>query len=73
MKKDKTEVTVKYRNEVLRTWLKSHDLLNIAALCRRTNCNRGAFAHFIEGHYDMTEEPLTRIEQALIFYGYPVY
>lgn len=65
--------TVKERNTRAREWLKQHDLFNIAALCRRINYNRGGFAHFEEGHLDLSDDALVRLEAALNPYGYDPY
>lgn len=60
------------RTELLRQWLKEHDLFNISALCRRIDYDRGAFSHWMEGHvnWDLSEEVVTRLENALMPYGY---
>lgn len=63
-------LSTKERNTRARVWLKQHDLFNIAAICRRINYNRGAFAHFEEGHLDLSEAVLQRLEDLLDPYGY---
>lgn len=58
------------RNENIRKWLKSHDMINIAKLCRAVGYNRGNFANYETGWRDLPEEIIERLENALIHYGY---
>lgn len=60
------------RNEALREWLNSHDLLNAAALCRRVDYNRGAYSHFIEGHHYLSLQMIIKFENVLSNYGYQI-
>lgn len=69
MKKENSEYH-KIRNDKMRTWLKQHDFLNIAKICRRIGYNRGSFSHFEEGHKELGEKTLQKLEFSLIDYGY---
>lgn len=66
-------VTIEQRNLQVRAWLGRRPLFNFAALCREIDYDRGAFARFLTNggsrHY-LSEEPLTRLENALVPYGY---
>lgn len=62
--------TIEERNILLRSWVKAHDLLNLAALCRRVDYDRGSFSHWVEAHHELSEDVIIRIEQALSDYGY---
>lgn len=63
-------LTLEERNRRARAWLREHDLLNAAKLCRRFKYNRGAFSHFEEEDLDLGEEPMQRLEAVLAKYGY---
>jgi len=58
------------RNILLREWINAHDLINIAALCRRIDYNRGTFSRFLEGHQELGEKATTKLENILTEYGY---
>lgn len=64
------EISIQHRNALARNWLKSRTLFNIAALCRSIDYDRGSFARFEEGHHDLKEDALERLEKALAPYGY---
>lgn len=66
----KKEPTLEARNARVREWLKDHPLINIAALCRAIDYNRGAFWHFEDGKQDLGIEATERLESALKKYGY---
>jgi len=70
MKKNESAFRITIRNSNVRNWINSRDLINIAALCRKADYNRGAFSRFLEGHQDLKEENLAKIETALADYGY---
>lgn len=72
-KSELEKMTLEQRNERLRAWLKDHDLLNLAKLCRRIPYDRGAFQHFEEQALDLSDEPLTKVENILKKYGYAAY
>lgn len=65
----KKQLTTEERNMRAREWLKSHPLINIAALCRVIGYNRGAFWHF-QDKQDLGEDALVRLENVLKNYGY---
>lgn len=76
MKKKETNAPLNYsieeRNHLVRQWLKDHDLINIAKLCRRINYDRGNFWHFEDDTRDLQEPHITALEQALVYYGYQI-
>lgn len=64
------KLTIEQRNDNLRAWLKDHDMLNLAKLCRRIPYDRGAFQHFEDGTQNLSEEALTKVENLLKKYNY---
>lgn len=64
------EISIQQRNTLARNWLNRRKLFNIAALCRSIDYDRGSFARFEEGHHDLKEDALERLEKALAPYGY---
>lgn len=64
------KLTLEQRNDKLRMWLKDHDMLNLAKLCRRIPYDRGAFQHFEDEMQNLSEEPLAKVEKLLVKYGY---
>ena len=58
------------RNNVIRAWLKSRDLFNIAAVARRIDYDRSNFSQFLEGHRDLVEPYISSLETAMERYGY---
>lgn len=64
------KLTLEQRNDQLRAWLKEHDMLNLAKLCRRIPYDRGAFQHFEDETQNLSEEPLSKIEKLLEKYSY---
>lgn len=62
--------SLELRNEILRQWLNAHDLINVAALCRRIDYDRGNFWHFEEGTRDLPEDAIARLENELFKYGF---
>lgn len=69
-KKIMVELTLEQRNEAARQWLRTHELINTAALCRRINYDRGNFWHFEYGQRDLPEEALQRLEAEIKKYGF---
>jgi hypothetical protein len=59
------------RNATLRDWLKDHDLLNLAKLCRRIPYNRATFQHFEDGTQNLGMDTLVKVEKLLEKYNYP--
>lgn len=64
------KLTLEQRNDKLRVWLKEHDMLNLAKLCRRIPYDRGAFQHFEDETQNLSDEPLTKVEELLKKYNY---
>jgi len=62
-------LTLEQRNFRLRGWLKKHDALNLAKICRRIQYDRGALQHFIDSDLsNLGEDVLDRLEPALYLY-----
>lgn len=69
-KKEINDSKLYIRNENIRKWLKSHDMINIAKLCRVVGYNRGNFANYEMGWRNLPQEIIERLEAALADYGY---
>lgn len=63
-------LTIAERNTEARIWLNHHDLFNIAALCKRIDYDRGSFSRFMEGHIDLSDVVINKLEISLRPYGY---
>lgn len=61
---------IEQRNKWARAWLSSHKLINIAALCRAIDYDRGNFWGFEMNTRDLPEDVLKKLERQLINYGY---
>lgn len=66
------EIITSQRNEAAREWLRSHELINVAALCRRIDYDRGNFWHFEYGQRDLPEDALERLEKVITNYGFKI-